>query len=323
MAPHVLPKTDPTMVDATGYLPLDDATQLCDHRRIKPWPNRDRKRKIYDLILVNRELEWLDIHLGQMYSHVDYFVIVEAAKTFTDAKKTLYVEKNWDRYAKYHNKMIRHTLTDEGQTFKTTWEREIFSRNAMVNQVIPFLEGEKKVELDDVIIIADVDEIPRPETLTALRNCEIPEALTLRSKIYYYSFQWLGRVAGDWPHPQAMLWKGDETMAADSLRMGWPNQESLYNAAWHCSYCFSTLADMVNKVTSFSHTEFNRPEFRDPEKILKRVRSGLDVFDRADSVFDRVENNPDVPEFLQKNSERYAFALNRDPPNGNFKDSDE
>jgi beta-1,4-mannosyl-glycoprotein beta-1,4-N-acetylglucosaminyltransferase len=192
----------------------------------------------------------------------------------------------------------------------------------MVKQVLPFLEGEQKIDHDDVIIIADVDEIPRPATLTALRNCEIPDSLNLRSRMYYYSFQWLSRLPEEWPHPQAMLWKGAETKAAEELRMGWPNQPNMFNAAWHCSYCFSSLGEMVNKVTSFSHTEFNKPEFRDPEKILKRVRSGLDFFDRDDSHFDRIENNPDVPSFLQKNSEKYAFALDRDPLNGNFRDSD-
>ncbi|KFY50872.1 hypothetical protein V496_09124 [Pseudogymnoascus sp. VKM F-4515 (FW-2607)] len=306
--------------DATGYLAVEEATQFCEFRRFETFPNRDKKRKIYDLVLINRELEWLDIRLGQMYSHVDYFIIVEAAKTFTDEPKTLYVETNWDRYAPYHDKMIRHTLTDEGIIFRTTWERETFSRNAMVDQVIPFLEGEQKAEIDDVIIIADVDEIPRPDALTALRNCAIPDAVTLRSRMYYYSFQWHQR-GSDWTHPQAMLWKGAElTMPADTLRMGANDQHHMQNAAWHCSYCLKSLSDMVNKVTSFSHVEFNKPEFRDPDLILNRVRHGLDFFDREDSFFDRVEDNQDIPEFLKANREKYAFAVNRDLPNGNFQD---
>ncbi|KFY26957.1 hypothetical protein V493_03767 [Pseudogymnoascus sp. VKM F-4281 (FW-2241)] len=318
VVPAAPAKTDSK--DETGYLSIAEAQQFCGFRRFETFANRDKKRKIYDLVMINRELEWLDIRLGQMYSHVDYFIIVEAAKTFTDNPKTLYVETNWDRYAPYHDKMIRHTLNDEGMEFDSTWERETFSRNAMVDQVIPFLEGDQKIEVDDVIIIADVDEIPRPETLTALRNCAIPTAVTLRSKMYYYSFQWHQRGA-DWTHPQAMLWNGTgKTMAADTLRMGAKEHHHMHNAAWHCSYCLKSLSDMVNKVTSFSHFEFNQPEFRDPEKILNRVRHGLDFFDRDDMFYDRVEDNQDVPEFLKEHSEKYAFAVNRDPPNGNFQD---
>ncbi|KFY16137.1 hypothetical protein V491_05424 [Pseudogymnoascus sp. VKM F-3775] len=305
--------------DHTKYISVDAAKQFCEFRRFEPWTRRDKHRKIYDLILINRELEWLDIRLGQMYSHVDYFIIVEADKSFTNEPKTLYVKENWDRYAAYHDKMIRHTLSDEGKEFESTWEREKFSRNAMVDQVIPFLEGEKKIEIDDVIIVADVDEIPRPDTLTAMRNCIVPDAFTLRSKMYYYSFQWLFR--GDWGHPQAMLWKGkDLTMSAESLRMGAGTQPHMQNAAWHCSSCLKSLSDMVNKVTSFSHTEYNKPEFRDRDKILNRVRHGLDFFDRDGLFYDRVEDNQDVPEFLKEHSEQYAFAVNRDPLNGNFQD---
>lgn len=98
--------------DQTKYLSVDAAKQFCEFRRFEPWTKRDKYRKIYDLILINRELEWLDIRLGQMYSHVDYFIVVEADKSFTNEPKTLYVKENWDRYAAYHDKMIRHTLSD-------------------------------------------------------------------------------------------------------------------------------------------------------------------------------------------------------------------
>jgi beta-1,4-mannosyl-glycoprotein beta-1,4-N-acetylglucosaminyltransferase len=313
-------KAPAELEDHTGYLSDDDALEFCSYRRYNPFRNRSKKRKIFDLILVNKELDWLEIRLGQMYPYVDYFVITEADITFTEQPKTLYIKENWDRFKPYHDKMIRHTIDWTGGEFNRSWDRESWSRNAMVTQVLPKLDGVQKMETDDVIIIADVDEIPRPSTLKTLRNCEVPEKVNLNSQMYYYSFQWLNRINGEWPHPQAMLWKGDKTPSADELRTLYGQQPSIYNGAWHCSYCFSTLAEMSNKVESFSHTEFNKPEFRDPEKILNRVRKGLDFFDRADSNFDRVDDNADVPEVLLKNREKYAFALNRDPPNGNFRD---
>jgi hypothetical protein len=53
---------------------------------------------------------------------------------------------------------------------------------------------------------------------------------------------------------------------------------------------------------------------------VKLVRKGMDMFDRASEQFDRVEDNPDVPQYLLKNQKQYAYMLNRDPPNANFKD---
>ena len=304
--------------DLHGFLPMERAEHYCGSRHWKPYPYRNRRRKIYDLFIINSELDWLEIRLGELHREVDYFVIVEAATTFTDAPKPLHVEENWAQYKQFHSQMIHHVLNDTGIQFDGTWARETFSRNAMFDQVIPFLDDNKAAGLGDVILVSDVDEIPRPDTLRALRNCEFPRKLTLRSHFYYYGFQWLHR--GDqWPHPQATFFEGpDHTVKPEDLRN--TNEADLWNAAWHCSYCFAKLQDLVDKVKSFSHAELNRPEFTDRSKILHRVRHGIDMFDRGEEKFDRVENNRDVPQYLVENADRFEYTLDRDPASGNFED---
>lgn len=306
--------------DLLAFLPAKEAEKLCNDRRLELYPHREEHRKIYDLILINTELDWLEIRLGRMYDQVDYFVLVEANTTFTNSPKPLYVQKNWKRFARFHDKMIRHTLVNEGNDFTVTWDREIFSRNAAYNQVLPYLVDEQKANFGDVIIVADVDEIPRPDALAALRNCDFGSAITIYSRMYYYSFQWLYRMEGEWPHPQATYYQADDTIEPNSLRGHMEIKNALYNAGWHCSYCFSTLEQLVNKVTSFSHSELDKPEFKDFKKIMHRVRNGLDFFDSKDEHFDRVENNQDIPEFLKINADIYKFALDRDPGDGNFLD---
>lgn len=266
--------------------------------------------------LSNTELEWLEIRMGQMAEQVDYFVILEAAKTFTDEPKPLYVRENWTRFKKYHHKMILHTLNTDGVEFEDTWSREHFSRNAMYEQVIPKLTGEQEAFMGDVIIVSDVDEVPRPDALKALRNCDFPKEVTLHTKMFYYGFQWLKR--DDWPHPQATFYNMEKTVLPSDLRNS--HGANLYNAGWHCSYCFSTVAEMVTKIKSFSHKELDREEFTDRDKIVRRVRSGKDMFDREEEQFDRVEDNLDVPQFLVKNKDKYSYLLDRDPPNANFID---
>ena len=76
----------------------------------------------------------------------------------------------------------------------------------------------------------------------------------------------------------------------------------------------------MTKISSFSHKEYNSDEYKDKDQIVKRVRKGMDMFDRPGEQFDRVEDNPDVPQYLLKNQKQYAYMLNRDPPNANFKD---
>jgi beta-1,4-mannosyl-glycoprotein beta-1,4-N-acetylglucosaminyltransferase len=251
-----------------------------------------------------------------MYDYVDYFIIVEASMTFQDTHKPLYVQEHWSRFERYHSKMIRHTLNTEGVNFQDTWHRETFSRNAMYDQVIPHLVGKQAAALGDVILVSDVDEIPRPSTLTALRNCVFPQKLSLHSAMYYYSFQWANRE--DWAFPQATFYNGNDTVLPHDLRK--TADAHLYEAAWHCSYCFSTIEEMLSKIKSFSHSELNLDRFKDPQQMLRRVRNGIDMYEREGFDLDRIEDNCDVPEFLRANGEKYRYMFDRDPENANFRD---
>ena len=82
---------------------------------------------------------------------------------------------------------------------------------------------------------------------------------------------------------------------------------------------------MVNKIESFSHDNYNTPEYVDRAKILQRVRTGHDLFDRGDLIYDRVDNNRNIPGYLLKpeNQGKFSYLSNRDPPSGNFQDFQE
>lgn len=302
----------------SGMMPIKDAEHYCETRRWKPYPERDKKRKVYDLFMINTEVDWLEIRLGELADQVDYFVVLESKVDFKDRPKPLYIQDNWSRFAKWHPQIIHHVLNVTGHEFKDAWEREHFSRNAMMDQVFPTLSGPQEVNAGDVILVSDVDEIPRSDIIKALRNCMFPQRLTLRTDYYRYSFQWVLREE-QWKHPQATFYKGAETVKPESLRMDKQDAE-IYNAGWHCSSCLASLQDMVNKITSFSHNEFNKPEFTDPKKLLQRVRQGRDPYDRETKAYDRIDFNPDVPQYLLKHQEEYAYLLDRDPPSANFKD---
>lgn len=101
-----------------------------------------------------------------------------------------------------------------------------------------------------------------------------------------------------------------------------PADIELMHSAWHCSSCLPTLDDTVNKIKSFSHDKFNTPENVDRARILRRVRSGHDLFDRRKLIYDRVDNNRNIPGFLLKpeNLMKFAYLVDRDPPSGNFRD---
>lgn len=146
------------------------AAEYCRRYRLAPFDRaRVAQRKIYDLLLINTELDMLELRMGQMAASVDYFIILESDRTFTDKAKPLHVLDAWKRYAAYHPQMIRRTM-DLSDRYNSTWDRERASRNAMFTQVVPNLRGEQAASLDDVLLVSDADEIPKPEILCAIAS---------------------------------------------------------------------------------------------------------------------------------------------------------
>lgn len=301
-----------------SFLPLDEAQFVCDTQKFQIFPEREKHRKIYDLFLIGTELDWLEIRLNELHRQVDYFVIVESSRTFTNHPKPLHFKNNFHRFAKFAPQIIYHMVDFQGMEDNSTWEREHYQRDSMLDVVFPSLIGAQAPSLGDVILVSDIDEIPRPSTLTLLRNCLFPERTTLRSRFFYYSFQW-EHEGGDWNHPQATFYQGSSTIKPEDLRMG-AGDWDISNSSWHCSSCFETVAQMDDKIGSFSHTEYDQPEFRDPAEIVRRVRNGLDLFDRESEKYTKVDSRVDLPSYLKANQKRFSFMIDRDPLNANFRD---
>lgn len=299
------------------FLPENEARSLCAEHDLNLYANRSRHRKIYDLVPISTELDWLEIRMHELDSLVDYFVIVESTETFTGHPKPLFFKENYSNFSQFSHKILYHVVDLSHLKENSTWEREAYSRNALYTSIFPSLLPPAAPNTHDVILVSDADEIPRPETLSLLRNCDFPDRVTLRSRFYYYSFQW-HHIGDDWHHPQATFYSGpNETILPEDLRMH--GGTDIWNASWHCSSCFSTVGEVVRKIKSFSHTEYDKPEFCEPREIVRRVRNGLDLFDRESEKYEKMAVT-DVPSYLRKNEARFSFLLDRDPENANFVD---
>ena len=63
-------------------------------------------RKIYDCFTFYNEFDLLELRLSEHYDYVDKFVICEANKTHQGHDKPFFLEDNWDRYKRFHYKII-------------------------------------------------------------------------------------------------------------------------------------------------------------------------------------------------------------------------
>jgi beta-1,4-mannosyl-glycoprotein beta-1,4-N-acetylglucosaminyltransferase len=303
---------------------------LCKQHGWNPFEGPARRR-VYDLLMVNTELDWLEIRLNTTYDYVDYFVIVESPKTFTNLDKPLVIKDNLDKFGAYRDKIIYHELEIppgfHSDRENPAWDWEDLQRNAMYDQVLPRLTDARAPRNKDVIIVADVDEIIRPETITLLKTCDFPRRLNLRSQFFYYSFQYL-HVGEQWAHPQATFYQGRDTILPVNLRNGDGGlaplvaleTADLWDAGWHCSSCFSTIEELLTKMSSFSHQWMNHEFFRNRDWIADHVREGKDVWARETEHYERVENNRDIPKILLDQRDRFRYLLDRDGPSAGFQD---
>lgn len=191
--PYLGPDYAPNLQSQHNLLPYPQAEEHCRRRRLSPYATRDRPRKVYDLFLINTELDWAEIRLNELSDVVDYFVIMESSQTFQEAPKPLYFFDQLQNpvFQKFASKIVHRVMNFTGTDFKQgdTWAREHFTRDALLDQALASLTGDQAPNQGDVLIVGDIDEVPRSGTLTTLRNCAFPARLTLRSHMYYYSFQ--------------------------------------------------------------------------------------------------------------------------------------
>lgn len=120
------------------------------------------KVHVYDCFPFFNELELLKVRLDELNDVVDYFVLVESIETQRGSSKPLYFNDNKDLFKKYLPKII-HIKVKEHHPEMEMWDREHFQRNCIAR-------GLKNCQKDDVILISDLDEIPRSNIVTGLKK---------------------------------------------------------------------------------------------------------------------------------------------------------
>lgn len=119
---------------------------------------------VYDCFTFFNEVDLLEIRLRMLYQYVDKFVIVEMNKTHRGKRKELYFKNNKERYNQYLDKIIYITPQDvPDYKGDGDWTIENFQRTCITRGLV-------KCEKDDIIMISDLDEIPNPVIVDAIRK---------------------------------------------------------------------------------------------------------------------------------------------------------
>lgn len=224
------------------------------------------QKRLFDCFTYFNETVMLEFRLRYLCSIVDTFVIVESHFTFTGARKPLSARSVLANLPKTIQDKIRLIEVQEcpSGTFHQScnWEREGYQRNAI-------MRGLYDLEDQDLILIADVDEIPDLQALEVFKADLRPSigALNLCMHTFYYradNQMYAGDEPVRWLLPK--LVRPSHLLAPQTTRLAGKHFPSTNPVGWHFSYMGSN--EQINyKIRSFSHQEFN----------TESIRSGIDA----------------------------------------------
>jgi beta-1,4-mannosyl-glycoprotein beta-1,4-N-acetylglucosaminyltransferase len=209
----------------------------------------------------------------------------------------LFYLENKERYSKFNDRIIHLTVPEE-KFVDHTWSNEILTWNSIS-------AGLLTADLNDLICIGSVDEIPNPHTLEGLRDTLNEHAHLFQGYYYYYmNTRFVEGGSTDWhgtlviPYGQ-LLERGNIHDPAVNDRTC---KRKIENGGWHFSYV-GGVDQIYSKLQSYAHSEYNNISKTDIEKQLNSLQ---DPFGRDYVHLHHVEPIENLPIYVQQNLEKFS-----------------
>ncbi|PWB93765.1 hypothetical protein [Methylosinus sporium] len=123
--------------------------------------------RIVDCVIAYNETEMLEIRTAELAEIIDAFVVVEASKTHRYEDKPLYFSGVSDKYAQSGRTVVYYVLDDIPSAFQDRTELYYIVENFHRNSIMRPLST-MNLDDNDIILISDIDEIPRSECVQQL-----------------------------------------------------------------------------------------------------------------------------------------------------------
>lgn len=281
--------------------------------------------RVYDTFIFYNELELLEIRLNELADVVDRFVLVEADRTFTFKPKPLHFKEHEEEFDSFAHLIASFNCplpaepAGAADDYKRGWNREHIQR-ACVHDALARLSADARPRPSDIVLLSDVDEVPRREPILALKACnvdpgELERGIALVQRQHAYTFYYELSDRSDWPG--YTLWPGTvavsaaafERLRAGSVRFARDDKSlrRIYDAGWHFSpFPFGDPARVVDKLGAWAHQEERRKtnEYRDEKRWQDAIEKGLG----CRKMTTRAEYNS-LPIYVRDNRARYEKLL--------------
>ena len=256
-----------------------------------PW------RKVFDCFLYNGEIYALEIRLHELANVVDRFIVVESDTTFGGLGKALSFDPLDPRITRFAARIRYVTVKDMPQT-QDRRQREAWQRNAI-------LRGVPDANDDDLILMSDVDEIPRATVVREMIRDTADRVFGLQFTLFS---RFVDRRSTDAINPAVITGsiaakraEFDKTKPGDmwhAIRNGLLPVRVISSAGWH----FSSLGNKLeypDRIAGLSRHNSKRSSFSGLTKAqddLKRPEGG------AWEIVDCAE----LPKWLQVNRRKLS-----------------
>jgi beta-1,4-mannosyl-glycoprotein beta-1,4-N-acetylglucosaminyltransferase len=239
---------------------------------------------IYDCFIFNNELDLLEIRINELKHMEVTHVLVQANKTFTGNPRA-FIDIPHARVMD-----IRVTDMPEGND---PWERERHQRNAI-------MRGLGAAKDDDIVIIADSDELPSARAITEFNDKHYKYAGIVMDMYHYFLNC---KTDNKWGHAKIMKYS--------FLRGNWVPEEVRHmgyeysvTGGWHMTYMGGVEA-VKNKIRSFSHQEVNTQTLLD--NLERKISIGESLW--SNDLLKFVHLDSSFPKYLLDNRERFKDLL--------------
>jgi beta-1,4-mannosyl-glycoprotein beta-1,4-N-acetylglucosaminyltransferase len=238
-----------------------------------------------DSILFNGE-EIIKLRIQYLYYSISKFYICEQRYTHQGQRKEiLYIEKYKDWFEPYMDKIV--FLVDEEEPSSALRENTWIHENRHRNYTVPFILN---AHTKYICTVCDCDEIPNK--IEIIKNIESiyvranTGAVRLEQDLLYYNLNWF---VCKWSCPFIVSDKLLSQYKEFNRFRGesGPHSGSI-NGGWHLSY-FMSPDEILRKIQSFGHREFNTDEYKNKEYVMKCINEGYDLYKRQSTPYSRYD----------------------------------
>jgi hypothetical protein len=295
-----------------------------------------RRTAVVDAVMLFNELDLLELRIQELWAVVDRFVVVEATFSHAGARKPLLFADHRARFAPYADRIVHHVVDDppvaapSGEADRRVLER--FQRDAIGAALVPL-----RLRPHDVVLVSDVDEIPRPAAIPTLprRLASSPVCVFVQRHHHrYVNHAWPdGAGPPEWLGTVACRYRTLRAIGAHRVRRGHdragvlrgrpdPDADYVEDGGWHLTWmggaqaCWAKAQNVIDTLDRASGlrdlgpptpirwfpADVSRQECRDLQAAYL-AQAEAPAFTALD--FDRFEIAQDVPEALSRHRSRH------------------